>query len=507
MSTCILFKESVSSDKLKKIYQNYPLGLFLKSHLNNLNECKIFDAKMLSKIMLLYTPVRATPNVGIWDLVGNHFGSLEPNSGVWVSEDYKDQLLFSGSLDGLLPIMNIITNNYANGQITNKNHGIELVHKYLEVISKSLRSVEGQDESKEKFMKAFFMLFEKLPRDFLHIKTIRQLDEIRYSSQKVFFTCLIRSADIWVNCSTSIQKEYWRFVNDIYLQDPAYFHDIFSVQDLIEYTLKLSEVKETMSSSTPKLASGTLKDTREDSGMQELSLILSVVEKLFIKGGDQMSENIKHLTPVLTSKASASFKYEILKLLKVLLVDSKEDPICPSPLTFAEYFIENNGLHILLYLCTNSPLNVVSMCLKLIDVLSSLKKSKKLDINTDVIPFLSSVITSKIKEKPALYTPSGHGPKKFDLMSKGYTTESINELEEIDDIGLSKMSTQNFETMKLGLEVNVEEANKHFNNQNKNKFQSSEEFLFLDNPDEEEKTDHNKTSGVSNYESSQFMKR
>ena len=68
------------------------------------------------------------------------------------------------------------------------------------------------------------------------------------------------------------------------------------------------------------------------------------------------------------------------------------------------------------------------------------------------------------------------------------------------------MSTQNFGTTRLGLEVNVEEANKHFDNKNKNRFQTSDEFL-LENPDEEEKM-ITKTSGVSDYQGGgRFMKR
>lgn len=457
VSTCIIFKDNVNSDKLKKLYETYPHGLHTKKNLNELKDCKVLNDKLLSKIMLLYSPVRATPNVGVWDLIGNHFGSLESNSGVWVYEDYKDQLLFCGSLNGLLPLMNLIKN-----RIDKKEHGVELLHKYLEVVSKSLKSIEGHDDLKETFIKAFFVLLEKLPRDFFHIKTIGQLDEIRNSCPDAFFSCLVRSTDIWINCSTAIQKEFWRFVSDIYLQDPKYFHGIFSVQELIDYALRLSEIKEGTFISTPKLSTGTLKDIREDSGMQELSLILNVVEKLFTKGGENMSENIKHLTPILTSKASASFKFEILKLLKVLLIDSKEDSLCPSPLTFAEHFIDNFGMHILLYLCTNSNLSVTSMCIKLIDVLSSLKKPKKLAIDTDVIPFLSSIIVSKIKDKPLLYTPSGKGPKKFELLPKideenksGVHEDDIYEISHTNDDFLMSHDTPLLEDTKSSKGKNI----------------------------------------------------
>ena len=60
--------------------------------------------------------------------------------------------------------------------------------------------------------------------------------------------------------------------------------------------------------------------------MQELTPILNVVEKLLLKGGETISENVKCLPPVLTSGASENFKFGILKLLKVLLVDKGEDP-------------------------------------------------------------------------------------------------------------------------------------------------------------------------------------
>lgn len=93
-STFIIFKDSLSCDKLKKIYAQYPFGLYEQSTVNSLNESSIFDSKVISRIELVYTPVRSTPNVGVWDLIGNHFGTLEANSGIWVEDDFKDQFEF-----------------------------------------------------------------------------------------------------------------------------------------------------------------------------------------------------------------------------------------------------------------------------------------------------------------------------------------------------------------------------------------------------------------------------
>jgi hypothetical protein len=326
-----------------------------------LNESAIFEDKLMTRVELLYTPVRSTPNVGVWDLIGNNFGSLFSNSGIWVEEDFTDQFMFCGGLHGLLPLMNLIKN-----RVENKDQGQKLLHRYLEVVSLSIRIIKDHWEEKLKFTRAFFLLLENIPRDFFQIKTIQQLAEIRFSLPQEcgvqYFQSLVHSADIWINCSTAIQKEFWAFVNDIYLQDPEYYTNLFSIPELIDFTLRLSEMIDGISQTTPKLSPSRKKiELKEDSSMKEISLVLGVVEKLFIKGGEVVSENIKFLTPALTSKASASFKFEILKLLKVLLVDTKEDAICPSPLTFAKHFIDNNGMHILLYLCINSPLDVISM--------------------------------------------------------------------------------------------------------------------------------------------------
>lgn len=85
----------------------------------------------------------------------------------------------------------------------------------------------------------------------------------------------------------------------------------------------------------------------------------------------------------------------MLKLLKVLLLDSKEDRHCASPADFASQLLKTKGLQVLLYLCSNSTFDVKAMCVKLIDVLSSHTSLIKVAIDPDVITQLCSVILPK----------------------------------------------------------------------------------------------------------------
>lgn len=152
--------------------------------------------------------------------------------------------------------------------------------------------------------------------------------------------------------------------------------------------------------------------------------------------------------------------------------------------------------------------------------MSSLKKSKKLAIDTDIIPFLSSIILSKIKIKHGndqigTFTKthianinlgsSGRSRRtgKFDLLprineeleaninqSKDHSLKRINSSEAFDtadeihteDYGLLHTSTQRFSNIKFGLDIDVDEANKHFNREAKDE---SDQMLMTDNVEED----------------------
>lgn len=98
---------------------------------------------------------------------------------------------------------------------------------------------------------------------------------------------------------------------------------------------------------------------------------------------------------ILISKTAPCFKIEVLKLLKLLLIDSKDEITCDTTSNYASSFLKIKGVEILLYLYINgnSTLDIKSMALKLIDALSQYNQSSNLNITkieSEIIPFLSS---------------------------------------------------------------------------------------------------------------------
>ena len=105
---------------------------------------------------------------------------------------------------------------------------------------------------------------------------------------------------------------------------------------------------------------------------------------------------IKYIALSLTnSNACPCFQMQMLKLLRLVLVDSKDHQISS---VFAQKFIKENGLQVLLYVCSISKtFDVKSFCIKIIDVLctSHTNLIKMIRIDTDLISYLGDIIIPK----------------------------------------------------------------------------------------------------------------
>lgn len=96
-----------------------------------------------------------------------------------------------------------------------------------------------------------FYLITQLPANAVNSQTVQNLADIRFhigessSLQEQFFQGLMMSSDYWVNTNNiEVLNEYWSFVKAIYQQNPVVYNKIFSIRNLIDFMVKISELKD-----------------------------------------------------------------------------------------------------------------------------------------------------------------------------------------------------------------------------------------------------------------------
>ena len=104
LTTFLLFKEQINNpQKFVQMYKTYEYGIGAKgTSLSSLNS-QIFDATLIKKILLLYTPHR-THNKIVYDFADMNDGELLFSCGTW-NQTVKPLLTDAGGINALLPIL------------------------------------------------------------------------------------------------------------------------------------------------------------------------------------------------------------------------------------------------------------------------------------------------------------------------------------------------------------------------------------------------------------------
>lgn len=97
----------------------------------------------------------------------------------------------------------------------------------------------------------FYLLTRLNPKEAVNSLTVSLLSDIRFhigensNLQEEFFHAMMRSSDFWVNSEIiEVINDFWLFVKAIYQQNPVTYNRIFSVQNLIDLMVKISEIRD-----------------------------------------------------------------------------------------------------------------------------------------------------------------------------------------------------------------------------------------------------------------------
>lgn len=235
------------------------------------------------------------------------------------------------------------------------------------------------------------------------------------------------SADFWTNTAHQAQcaetgsgahlealLEFWSLVKTIYQQSPLLYNSFMSISNLVDFMKRVAETFESCCEHHKHQQNLLYGDTQNgtDGGDESapklevdkfLEPICGVLEIVLTSGGKEILAEIDHISRSLCLTASPCFHLHLLKLLKVLLLDSRQTNQSLS-LEYSQQFLANKGLQVLLYLCSNSALlDIKAMCIKLIDVLSEQTQMVAMRIDTELIAYLEHVLVPKsLKHKQCI---------------------------------------------------------------------------------------------------------
>lgn len=195
-------------------------------------------------------------------------------------------------------------------------------------------------------------------------QTIQLLAEMRFliadQQSQCFFVNLVQTSDFWVNTHDfEVMLEFWSFVKDIYAQNPVLYNTLFPISNLIDLMLKISEAQsgvhglccqyhqstQVMYSAqemngennstldhmpTTMLNQQTFTNVNYDEKKsygrtdEYLEPIAGVLENVLTSQQPEILDQMETLAKCLTARSSSCFYLQILKLLKVLLLDTAE---------------------------------------------------------------------------------------------------------------------------------------------------------------------------------------
>lgn len=126
--------------------------------------------------------------------------------------------------------------------------------------------------------------------------------------------------------------------------------------------------------------------------------IVDIIEIVLLGNGENIAFSITFIVTTLFTKTSQYIQIHLLQLLKKVLNDRPGDVVSASFTVFAKYFVEANGLEMLLILLNSGNYEIRGICLTLIDnIFSTNEKFQFFCTKKEVFTYISSIILPNSK--------------------------------------------------------------------------------------------------------------
>lgn len=401
LACAMIFTEAISVSSMKNIYSFYTWAPQGHEALRTLH--RVIDKNLSKNLFCFYHPLRISEKKA-YDGIGKYDANMLGLTGS--KQLTNTRMNYLGGICALLPIVEKIS-----GLPTGQNF---LLTEWIRLVVACLKDrPENQIEAcKMKFFKALAEILVSFPSGDIREEVVNLLEEMnnfimpQLRDQMTLYIMWL--PEFWSKTQPSVQSHLFKVLKVLYTKAPKQISKTVGVQKMLEVLQEYYSEQE-----------------------QHIKEIVGIIEVVLLGNGENIAFSITFIVSVLFAKSSNLVQVQLLQLLKKLLNDRPGDIVSASSSVFAKFFLEANGLEMLLLLLSSGCFEVRGLCLSLIDnVLSSNEKVPTFCARKDVFTYISSIILPFQKLMSGSFKPL-----QLSLGSlQGFSDRQTDEVEDLGKI-------------------------------------------------------------------------
>lgn len=376
LACAMVFNDAVSSSNMKTIHSFYNCAPQGHDSLRSLH--RVIDKKLSSGLYLFYHPMRIS-NKTCYDGMNKCDSRLLGLSGCKHLSNLR--MSYLGGICALLPIVEKISDLKQNFN--------ELIIEWFRLLLICLKDrPENQIEAcKMKFFKALAHILSNVSPGNLQENIVDLIEELNNfvmpQLRDQIILHLLWLPEFWTKTSDAVQSKLFSFIKVLYTKATKQVSKTVGVQKILD----------------------VLMDFYSDNDLH-VREIVAVVEVILLSNGENIAYSVVYVVAVLFGKTSNTVQSCLLGVLKKVLNDRPGDIVGAPSAVFLKYFVEANGLEMLLSLLNSGNIEIRSICLSLIDsVLSSTDKLPLFSSKSDIFNYISLIILPNPKLLSGSFKP------------------------------------------------------------------------------------------------------
>ena len=401
LACAMIFTDTISVSSMKNIYSFYSWAPQGHEALRTLH--RVIDKNLSKNLFCFYHPLRVSEKVA-YDGLAKYDAHMVGLTGS--KQLPNTRMNYLGGICALLPIVEKIAL-----QPQGKN---SLFAEWIRLLIACLKDrPENQIEAcKMKFFKALAEILSNFQSEDIKEDLVDLLEEMnnfimpQLRDQMTLY--LMWMPEFWIKTDSSVQSRLFKVLKTLYTKAPKQIAKTVGVQKMLEVL-------------------------QEFYSEQELHVkeIVGIIEVVLLGNSENIAYSITFVVAVLYNKCSNFVQIQLLQLLKKVLNDRPGDVVSASSAVFTKFFVEANGLEMLLLLLSSGGYEVRGLCLSLIDsILSSNEKLPTFCSRKDVFTYISSIILPFQKLLSGSFKPL-----QLSLGSlQGYSDRQEDEVEDLSKI-------------------------------------------------------------------------